>query len=236
VKARIALVGELDSDLPAMTSIEPALRYSADYLGHEVECRWISSSDVGGIDLSEFGGVWFAAGGRYVDFHETMQLIELVRTNAIPSLGTCRGFQYMVLEFARNILGDLNAGHEEDDPCGENLFLTALPPSSRKSKRQVEIDLAAPIAPAYPRPKSFELFFGRFGVNPKVEERLSDRGFVSMASEYGGRYRIAGLPTHPFYIGTLFVPQMRATKDYPHPIINVFLKHALTRERDRVRR
>jgi CTP synthase (UTP-ammonia lyase) len=35
------------------------------------------------------------------------------------------------------------------------------------------------------------------------------------------------LTDHPFFIGTLFVPQARSTVDCPHPLVNAFLQAAL---------
>ena len=229
MKTTIAIVGELDPEVAGCSSIEPAIGHSARYLEHEVETQWISSVDADGIDLAQYGGVWLAAGARYLNVPGAMDLIGILRQNSIPCLGTCRGYQYMILEFARNVLGHSNAGHEEDNPHGDNLFLTELPPASRKSRRSVELDEGTPISPAYPGKKALELFYGRFGVNPKIEGDLSRAGFVSMASEYSGQYRIAGIPKHPFFIGTLFLPQLRATRDSPHPIVTAFVKHALFR-------
>ncbi len=35
----------------------------------------------------------------------------------------------------------------------------------------------------------------------------------------GGEVRIVELPSHPFFVATLFVPQARSTADRPHPLI-----------------
>jgi CTP synthase (UTP-ammonia lyase) len=32
------------------------------------------------------------------------------------------------------------------------------------------------------------------------------------------------LDEHPFFIGTLFVPQVRSTAARPHPLVNAFVK------------
>lgn len=231
MKTTVAIIGEYDPDLRASTAIQPAIQSSAEYLGHQVEVRWVSPRET--LELEGFGGVWLSAGAPYADFDATLDLIRMVRENRIPCLGTCRGFHYMVLEFARNVLREKDVGHEEADPLGENLFLTRLPPSARKSHRQVTVAEGTQIAPAYYRPKAIELFYGKFGVNPVVEEKLSKAGFVSMASEYSGNYRIAGIPSHRFFIGTLFLPQLRASPDSPHPVVTAFLKNALLNDQEK---
>ena len=39
-----------------------------------------------------------------------------------------------------------------------------------------------------------------------------------------GEVRVIELPNHPFFLGTLFVPQARSTSKTPHPIVTAFLK------------
>ena len=42
--------------------------------------------------------------------------IKRARREGVPILGTCGGFQHMVVEFARNAAGIADAGHAESDP------------------------------------------------------------------------------------------------------------------------
>jgi CTP synthase (UTP-ammonia lyase) len=48
----------------------------------------------------------------------------------VPLLGACGGFQRVVLEYARNMLGFADAHHAEYDPYASRLFITALSYSS----------------------------------------------------------------------------------------------------------
>jgi CTP synthase (UTP-ammonia lyase) len=41
-----------------------------------------------------------------------------------------------------------------------------------------------------------------------------------------GEGRIIELPTHPFYIATLFFPQLRSVAEQPHPLIVAYLQAA----------
>jgi CTP synthase (UTP-ammonia lyase) len=38
--------------------------------------------------------------------------------------------------------------------------------------------------------------------------------------------RIIELPSHPFFVGTLFVPQTSSTPENPHPILMAFMTAA----------
>jgi CTP synthase (UTP-ammonia lyase) len=46
-------------------------------------------------------------------------------------------------------------------------------------------------------------------------------------SDSEGEVRVIELPSHPFFIGTLFVPQAQSTPEVPHPLVTAFLKAAL---------
>ena len=41
-----------------------------------------------------------------------------------------------------------------------------------------------------------------------------------------GEARVIELPGHPFFIGTLFVPQARSTPERPHPLVTAFVAAA----------
>jgi CTP synthase (UTP-ammonia lyase) len=44
-----------------------------------------------------------------------------------------------------------------------------------------------------------------------------------------GYVRIAELPEHEFFVGTLFQPQLSSTEAMPHPIVRAFCKAAQAR-------
>ena len=44
------------------------------------------------------------------------------------------------------------------------------------------------------------------------------------ASDSEGEVRVVELPNHPFFIRTLFVPQVQSTSVTPHPLVTEFLK------------
>ena len=221
---KVLIVGEYDESLKAVVETGKALTYSADYLRRDVRHEWVSSTAVDGLDLSGVHGLWIAPGHRAKNLDAVLRLLAIGRENSIPTLGTCRGYQYMVLEFARNVLGVKDASHGAEDPGGPNPFLTQVASNGRNRRRTVEIDPATVVSPIYPSARAIEKFYAQFGVNPDEEERLADAGFVSFGSDLTGNYRIGGVVKHPFYVGTLYVPQMRSSKTAPHPMVTAFLK------------
>jgi CTP synthase (UTP-ammonia lyase) len=53
---------------------------------------------------------------------------------------------------------------------------------------------------------------------------LKDSSLNITGSDLEGEVRVIELPAHPFFIGTLFVPQDRSTAKAPHPLVTAFLK------------
>jgi CTP synthase (UTP-ammonia lyase) len=58
-----------------------------------------------------------------------------------------------------------------------------------------------------------------YGLNPDYLERLSKAGLAFSGFDDSGQVRIAELPGHPFFIGTLFQPELHGDGTQPHPII-----------------
>jgi CTP synthase (UTP-ammonia lyase) len=52
-------------------------------------------------------------------------------------------------------------------------------------------------------------------------------GSPFQSSEAEGEIRVVERRNHPFYIGTLFVPQLRSRLGRPHPLINAFVRAAV---------
>src|SRR5206468_6007076 len=71
----------------------------------------------------------------------TLAAIRAARERGVPCFGTCGGFQHMVLEYARTVLGFRDAQHAEYDPYASRLFVTAL--ACSLAGRQMPLTLAA---------------------------------------------------------------------------------------------
>ncbi|MCI8357126.1 MAG: hypothetical protein HFI51_03105 [Lachnospiraceae bacterium] len=57
----------------------------------------------------------------------------------MPALGTCAGFQHMVIEFARNVLGLYSADSEENDTECADAVIAKLLCTLMNKKEQLEI-------------------------------------------------------------------------------------------------
>jgi len=64
-----------------------------------------------------------------------------------------------------------------------------------------------------------EAYYCNYGLNPEYRRQLEAAGMVVSGVGGQGEVRIVELPTHPFFIATLFLPQARSTPERPHPLI-----------------
>ena len=83
------------------------------------------------------------------------------------------------------------------------------------------------IASIYGTTSTQENYYCNFGVNPDYIDRLKSANLKVVGSDAEGEVRIIEIAEHPFYIGTLFVPQTNSRLESPHPIITGFLSAAV---------
>src|SRR5258708_22188138 len=103
---RIALVGDYKAGVTAHIAIPPALELAAKTLDVHVEPVWIhtatlaSKEDV--LSLLDYHGIWCVPSSPYVNPDGAISAISLARTQEIPFLGTCAGFQHALIEYFSN--------------------------------------------------------------------------------------------------------------------------------------
>ena len=61
-----------------------------------------------------------------------------------------------------------------------------------------------------------------YGVNPAYHPALAQAGLRLSGFGEDGELRIVELSNHPFFLATLFVPQMKSTPEKPHPLLAGF--------------
>ena len=147
----------------------------------------------------------------------------------IPFLGTCGGSQHLVLEYARNVMGIREAAHAESDPYASCLFITPLSCSLAGKTMEVSLKPGTQAADIYRNTRATERYYCNFGLNPAYEDQLVGAGLEISGTVETGEARITELPSHPFFIGTLFVPQANSAKGKPHPMVLAFLRSAALR-------
>ena len=79
---------------------------------------------------------------------------------------------------------------------------------------------------AYGKNSTVEIFQCQYGLNERYREQFNDGNLKITGSDNKGQARIIELKHHPFFIASLFLPQMSSQPGRPHPLIRYFIKTA----------
>ena len=224
---KIGIIGDFNANNATHIATTNGIQHAAEILNQPFEAIWLPTAEP--HDFANFQGLLCSPGSPYVSLDGALAAIRYARENNVPFLGTCGGFQHLVIEYARNVLGFSDAAHAETDPYASRLFITPLSCSFVGKTMDVTLKPGSQTALACHATQSTEAFYCNFGLNPEYQELLEKHGLEITGTDQHGEARIAELPTHPFFLGTLFVPQARSTKGGPHPLILEFCRQAALR-------
>ena len=88
--------------------------------------RWVGTDAPQATRTAQADAVWVLPGSPYHNDTVVYSAIEAARRSGQPFLGTCGGFQYAVVEFARNVAGIVGADHAETATGADNLVVDRL--------------------------------------------------------------------------------------------------------------
>jgi len=210
--------------------------------------------------LEGFHGVIVPGGFGHRGTESKIACVQHCRETGLPYLGICLGFQMAVVDFARNVVGLTDAASTEFDPDAKNPVIDILPEQKkieglggnmRLGGKNVLIKpdtLAAALYADQLRGQKPERqtvrhrFRHRYEVDPSAIEMLEKAGLV-----FSGRHPsqpimqvlelpqpgtpgTGGRPTHPFFIGGQFHPELLGRPLKPEPLfmglIAAAIRHA----------
>jgi len=239
---RIGILGDFNPEFPSHHATTNSLQHAARKLNYQLESEWIPTPALTAPDaeklLRGFDGLWASPGSPYKSFDGMLKGIEFARRCDWPFLGTCGGFQYALIEFARNVLGIADADSAENNSGSKNIVIYPVA-CAVSGKLGGAPKLSGTIPEIRLRPGSYlhsfygkdkevisEEFFCNFEVNPEYEWATMEAGFPVVARGAQGEIRAVESPTHRFFIATLFQPQLSSTEEVPHPVILSFVQAA----------
>jgi CTP synthase (UTP-ammonia lyase) len=223
----IAIVADFNSGSRSHIATNDALAHSATTVGLNLRPTWVATSDlVGGNTakrLAGFAGLWIGPGSPYASMDGALSAIRLARERQVPLLGTCGGFQHIIIEYARDVLGYKDADHQESAPDATRHVISRLACSLAGRTMTITLEPGSMLAEIYGQNTVKEEYLCNFGVNPDYVDALRGSPLRVAASDAEGAVRAVELPGHPFFIGTLFLPQHRSAANAPHPLVSRFL-------------
>jgi CTP synthase (UTP-ammonia lyase) len=245
---RIGILGDFNPEFRSHHATNEALHHAARKLQLKVESSWVptptlTESGAAAI-LDPFDGLLASPGSPYKSFDGMLKGIEFARVHDRPFLGTCGGFQYAMIECARNVLGIRDATTAEEDPKAKNIVIypvaCAVPNRDPQAPKlsgvvpQIHLRPGSYLASFYGKESVKEEFFCNYELNPEFEWMAMEAGFPVVARGSNEECRAIESPAHLFFIATLFQPQLSSREDNPHPLIMAFVQHAADFHRKRL--
>jgi CTP synthase (UTP-ammonia lyase) len=141
------------------------------------------------------------------------------------------------------VLGIADAGHVESDPdtvrplivqvaCAVPDRDTAAPLLS--GRLRIDLEPGSLLYAALKQPFIMEEFTCNYELNPSFQAAFEAAGMAVSGRGEAGDARAVELRGHPFFVATLFQPQLSSSPAAPHPLVLAFLDAALRGRRTRL--
>ena len=239
-RVRIGILGDFTDEFRSHHATNDALQHAAAKLKITVESQWLPTPSLlePGAQhvLESFDGLWAAPGSPYKSMDGMLKGIEFARRRDWPFLATCGGFQYALIECARNVLGIKDADTAENNSGSKNIVIypvaCAVPNRKKGAPKlsgaipEIRLRPGSYLQSFYGKDAATEEFFCNFEVNPDYEWAAMEAGFPIVARGAQGEIRAIESPTNRFYIATLFQPQLSSKPGKPHPLVMAFVQAA----------
>ena len=239
----IAIAGKYTGSSDAYISILKALEHCSFKLNRPVKAKWIDTTDLEGKkdllkkQMKGVNGVIVPGGFGTRGIEGKIAMAKYCRENNIPYLGLCLGFQIVLIEFARNVLGLKNANSTEFDPKTKEPVICLLPEqrkieglggSMRLGGRDVEVKSGTIASKLHGNAKTIRRRFRhRFECNPEYIKKFEEKGIV-----FSGKapkvpiMQILELPKHKFLMASQYHPEYTSRPTNPDPLFLEFVKKA----------
>lgn len=242
-EVRIALVGKYVELPDAYKSINEAFIHAGAANECKVTVTYVHSELITDANvqhkLEGFDGILVAPGFGSRGIEGKIEAVKYARTHNIPFFGICLGMQCCVIEFARNVLGLKDAHSSEMFPDGKNKVIDLMEEQKKISKMGGTMRLGAYActlakgsyaAKAYGKTQITERHRHRYELNNKYAKKLEDAGMVITGTNPDtGLGEIVEIPSHKWFVGVQFHPELKSTVANPHPLFVKFVKAALDR-------
>ncbi len=168
---------------------------------------------------------------------------QFARETGTPYFGICYGFQWAVVEFARNVCGLAGANSTEVDPETPHRIIYKLQDllgvddmggTMRLGSYVCKLKPGSRAAAIYAASEVSERHRHRYEFNQAYLETIERHGMVVSGLTPDGKFvEIAELPDHPWFVAVQYHPEFKSTPLVPHPLFKDFVRASLARQRER---
>lgn len=240
----IALVGKYVRLHDAYLSVAEALRHAGYEYGARINIKWVDSETLNQEsvkeELSEADGIIVPGGFGGRGIEGMITAVKYARENAIPFFGICLGMQIAVIEYARNVLGILDANSGEFDELCKNKVIDFMPGQSddidkggtlRLGSYPCKIKSGTTMERCYGKREISERHRHRYEFNNEYREAFEKAGLkLSGTSPDERLVETVEITVRPFYVGVQFHPEFKSRPNNAHPLFKGFIKAAIDKK------
>jgi CTP synthase len=186
--------------------------------------------------LGHLDGLLVAPGFGLRGIEGKIVAIQYARQTGLPFFGICLGMQMAVIEFARNVLG-LPKAHSTEmdaqtpdpviDMMEEQKKITKMGGTMRLGSYPCDIAEGSLAHHIYEELHISERHRHRWEFNSAYTEAFEKAGMrLSGRNPDSSLVEIVELPTHPFFIGVQYHPELKSTVERPAPLFVHFVAAA----------
>ncbi len=247
----IAFVGKYVDLTESYKSLNEALIHAGIHAKTKVNIHYVDAEELENGDystLQKMDAILVPGGFGSRGVEGKMKAVEFARVNKIPYLGICLGMQLAVTEYARNVLGKLDANSTEftdttsypiiamisewEDKSG-NFETRAVSDNMggtmRLGAQECKLKAGSIAANVYATEIISERHRHRYEVNNALINDLVINGLVISGVSVGREKLVEciELDDHPWFFGCQFHPEFTSNPKTGHPLFIAYTKAAL---------
>ena len=237
----IALVGKYVALHDAYLSVAEALTHGGIENDVKVNIRWVDSETVTDGNAAELldgaDGILVPGGFGSRGIEGKIAAVRWARESRVPFLGICLGMQMAVVEYARHVCGWADAHSSELDPATTHPVIDLMPDQRGVTAKGGTMRLGAypckvvsrgsRTYQAYGAEEISERHRHRYEFNNEYRDALTQAGLELAGLSPDGRLvEIVELPSHPWFVGVQFHPELKSRPNKAHPLFRAFIAAA----------
>ncbi|MDL4839173.1 glutamine hydrolyzing CTP synthase [Aquibacillus rhizosphaerae] len=237
-KITIGLVGKYVELPDAYISVVESLKHAGFAFDADIDIRWINAEEVDEQNVVEqlqgVDGILVPGGFGDRGIEGKIEAIRFAREEQIPFLGICLGMQLATVEFARNVVGLVNAHSAEFDPETPYPIIDLLPEQKDVSDMGGTLRLGVYPCRLKEGTKTREVYNDedviyerhrhRFEFNNQFRDQMEEKGFIFSGTSPDGRLiETIELENHPWFVASQYHPEFKSRPNRPQRLFYGFI-------------
>ncbi|MGM5483927.1 MAG: glutamine hydrolyzing CTP synthase [Nanobdellota archaeon] len=222
----IAICGKYTALNDSYASIIESLSHVSAELGIKVNALCVDTEV--DTNIEKYDGIIVPGGFGTRGIEGKIEIIRKAREKNIPFLGICYGLQLAVIEYAKNVLGIIDATTAEIDEKGDKKIIDIMPEQKeiynkggtmRLGLYEAVLKEGSFVENIYGSKRAQERHRHRYEVNPEYHGILDDDNLILSGMSPDKRLvEFIEMKNHPFFIATQSHPELKSSLLKPAPL------------------